>query len=56
MHVNWTIDKEYLEPVSSGTLASFDEGLIVKPPKGLEVGYVPIVVKQELTSDGVCAV
>ena len=31
---------------TSGTLASFDEGLMVTPPKGLEVGYVPIVVKQ----------
>ncbi len=55
MHANWTIDKEYLPPVSSGTLASFDERLIVTPPKGLEVGYVPIVVKQELAPEGVCA-
>ncbi|MFT5759343.1 MAG: hypothetical protein ACI9LM_004101 [Alteromonadaceae bacterium] len=56
IHTHWTIDKEYLEPVSSGILASFDEGLIVTPPKGLEVGYVPIVVQQELASNGVCSV
>jgi hypothetical protein len=31
---------------SGGTLASFDKGILVKPPKGLEYGYVPIVVKQ----------
>jgi hypothetical protein len=30
-----------------GSLVSFDEGLIVTPPKGLEIGYVPIVVKQK---------
>jgi hypothetical protein len=30
-----------------GSLVSFDEGLMVTPPKGLEIGYVPIVVKQE---------
>ena len=29
-----------------GSLVSFDEGLMVIPPKGLEIGYVPIVVKQ----------
>lgn len=32
---------------TSGTLASFDEGLLVTPPKGLEIGYVPIVVEQK---------
>ena len=32
---------------TSGTLASFDEGLLVTPPLGLEIGYVPIVVEQK---------
>ena len=32
---------------TSGTLVSFDEGLLVTPPKGLEIGYVPIVVEQK---------
>ena len=30
-----------------GSLVSFDEGLMVTPPKGLEIGYVPIIVKQK---------
>jgi len=30
-----------------GSLVSFDEGLFVTPPKGLELGYVPIVVNQK---------
>jgi hypothetical protein len=29
-----------------GSLASIDPALIVKPPKDLEVGYVPIVTRQ----------
>ena len=32
---------------SVGSLVSFDEGLFVTPPKGLELGYVPIVVNQK---------
>ena len=31
---------------TSGSLVSFDSGLLVTPPKGMEIGYVPIVVKQ----------
>ena len=29
-------------------LADIDPALIVTPPKGLEIGYVPIVTKQEI--------
>jgi len=29
-----------------GTLAELDPAVIVTPPKGLEVGYVPIVTRQ----------
>jgi hypothetical protein len=31
-----------------GKLADIDPALIVKPPKGYEVGYVPVVTKQGL--------
>jgi hypothetical protein len=31
-----------------GKLADIDPALIVTPPKGMEVGYVPIVTRQEL--------
>ena len=30
-----------------GALAALDPGVLVTPPKGLEVGYVPIVTRQE---------
>ena len=29
-----------------GKLVKIDENLIVTPPKGMEEGYVPIIVKQ----------
>ena len=47
-HRNWHHTDEYLAPPTKGTLVSFDDGLLVEPPQGLEIGYVPIVVKQEL--------
>ena len=50
MHRAWSIDGEYLAPPRAGTLASFDSNLVVTPPKGMEVGFVPIVVRQEITA------
>ena len=44
---NWQIDSDYMPPPTSGTLAKLDPALLVTPPKGLEVGYVPIVTRQE---------
>ena len=55
IHLHWSIDESYLQEPSEGTLASFDSGLLVIPPDGLEVGYVPIVIKQTRKTDGECA-
>jgi hypothetical protein len=46
IHAHWTMDKEYLPPPGMGTLATLDAALIVTPPKGLEIGYVPIATRQ----------
>jgi len=46
IHVQWTKEKEYLPPPGMGTLATLDASLIVTPPKGLKIGYVPIVTRQ----------
>ncbi|MCD6333170.1 MAG: DUF3863 domain-containing protein, partial [Bacteroidales bacterium] len=51
LHRNWTKDREYLPPPLTGKLAEIDPALIVTPPKGLEVGYVPIVTKQGIEED-----
>ena len=46
IHAKWTPDKEYIPPPENGRLAEIDPALILKPPKDLEIGYVPIVLKQ----------
>jgi len=47
MHRAWTKDRTYLAPPTTGTLASLDPALIVTPPAGFEIGYVPIALRQE---------
>ena len=51
LHRFWTQDREYLAPPDAGRpLANLDPALLVTPPKGLEVGYVPIATRQELAT------
>ena len=47
IHRHWHYTEEYLPAPSGGELVGLDTGLIVNPPKGLEIGYVPIVTRQE---------
>ncbi|MFM8571215.1 MAG: hypothetical protein ACKOAU_06425 [Pirellula sp.] len=47
LHRVWSKNREYLPPPTRGSLADIDPALIVQPPSGLEVGYVPIVTRQE---------
>jgi len=51
IHTHWPKEDEYLAPQSRGELASLDPGIIVEPPAGLEIGYVPIVTRQEKTGN-----
>ena len=46
LHRHWTKDREYLPPPALGKLAELDPAVVVTPPKGLEVGYVPIATRQ----------
>ena len=46
LHANWSIDRDYMAPPTRGKLVALDPALLVSPPKGLEVGYVPIVTHQ----------
>jgi hypothetical protein len=50
MHRSWTKDRDYLTPPTVGTLAELDPAQMVQPPKGLEIGYVPIATRQELAN------
>jgi hypothetical protein len=49
LHQHWKKDRDYLPPPTVGQLAELDPAVIVTPPKGLEVGYVPIVTRQAAT-------
>ena len=46
LHRNWKKDRDYLEPPTIGKLADIEAALIVTPPAGLEIGYVPIATRQ----------
>jgi len=46
IHRAWPMDRDYMPAPTSGKLVSIDQNLIVSPPKGMEIGFVPIVVKQ----------
>jgi len=47
IHAHWPIDRDYMAPPSRGELVDLDPALFVTPPAGLELGYVPIVTRQE---------
>ncbi len=49
LHANWSHTDEYLAPPSIGKVATLDPAGIVQPPAGMEIGYVPIVTRQEKT-------
>jgi hypothetical protein len=41
LHRHWTEEHQHLPPATRGSLAELDSGVIVTPPKRLEVGYMP---------------
>jgi hypothetical protein len=47
LHASWPMDRDYMAPPTRGKLVALDPALLVSPPKGFEVGYVPIVTRQE---------
>ncbi len=48
IHRSWTKERNYLAPPAlAKSLAHIESALVVAPPSGLEVGYVPIVTRQE---------
>ena len=48
IHREWGSDRTYLAPPETGELANLDPAILVEPPAGMEVGYVPIVTRQAL--------
>lgn len=50
LHRTWTKERNYFAPPTVGKLADLDPAQIVTPPKGFEIGYVPIATRQELNA------
>ncbi|MFM9874544.1 MAG: hypothetical protein ACKVQS_13895 [Fimbriimonadaceae bacterium] len=46
IHAKWTLNRDYMAPPTNGKLVALDSALFVVAPKGLEIGYVPIVIAQ----------
>ncbi len=46
IHRRWTKERRFMPTPRLGSIAKIDPNLIVTPPDGLEVGYVPIVTRQ----------
>jgi hypothetical protein len=46
IHATWPIDRDYMAALKQGELVALDPALLLTPPKGLEVGYVPIATGQ----------
>jgi hypothetical protein len=42
----WSTNGTFMPPLRDGALATLDPALLVTPPAGLEIGYVPWVVSQ----------
>jgi hypothetical protein len=53
IHTHWKHTDEYAKDPEIGTLATLDPAGIVQPPAGMEIGYVPIVTRQEKTKEKV---
>jgi hypothetical protein len=47
IHSLWTQGHEYIPAPRFGKLAQLDRVLLVTPPAGLGIGYVPVVTRQE---------
>ena len=53
IHSNWNHMDEYIAPPLVGEIATVDPAAVIQPPAGLEIGYVPIVTRQEKTQSKV---
>jgi len=47
IHQHWLSTDDYLPNPTGGNLVGLDAGQIITPPAGMEIGYVPIVTRQE---------
>ena len=46
IHSEWSVRKEFMSAPQMGELVALDSSLVLTPPKGLEIGFVPIATRQ----------
>jgi hypothetical protein len=46
IHKNWSAEDQYFPDPSVGFKTKLDDAVLVNPPSGFEVGYVPVVISQ----------
>jgi Divergent InlB B-repeat domain len=46
IHASWATTPGFMDPPSTGVLTTLDPNLLVIPPAGKSIGYVPIVTEQ----------
>ena len=46
VHRQWDANSEFMKPPSEGDLVNIQNEVIVQPPAGAEVGWVPVVISQ----------
>ena len=46
IHSEWSVRKEFMSAPQLGELVALDSSLVLTPPKGLEIGFVPIATRQ----------
>ena len=52
---NWGNRNPVLQPPTTGELAFIDDALVLTPPQGMEIGYVPIALRQYANPDSLAA-
>ena len=46
IHTEWGQQTEFIKPPSQGDLVELQQEVLVEPPAGAEVGWVPVVISQ----------
>tara|TARA_B100000131_G_scaffold220711_1_gene212184 strand:- start:761 stop:1045 length:285 start_codon:yes stop_codon:yes gene_type:complete len=46
IHAQWNQQAVFIQPPSAGNLVQVQDEVLVNPPKGAEVGWVPVVISQ----------
>ncbi len=46
IHSEWKVGREFMSAIKEGKLVELDPALVLTPPVGLEIGFVPVANQQ----------